>query len=47
MILVDAVSGDGLVTIVSLPIGKVSKFAHFITIDQEGKNVFDKSVKLY
>jgi hypothetical protein len=47
MILVDAVSGDEFVTMVSQPLGKVRKFAHFITIDQEGEKVFDKSVKLY
>lgn len=47
MILVDAVAGDGFVTIVSQPIGKVRKFAHFIAIDHEGEKVFDKSVKLY
>ncbi|EKB48279.1 hypothetical protein [Cecembia lonarensis] len=47
MILVDAVSEGELVTIVAQPLKTVRKFAHFISIDQQGEKVFDKSVKLY
>jgi hypothetical protein len=47
MVLVDAVTEGETITIAAQPLGTVRKFAHFISIDQEGEKIFDKSVKLY
>ncbi|WP_291782850.1 hypothetical protein [Cecembia sp.] len=47
MVMVDAATDGEFITIVSEPLRTVKKFAHIISINQDGVKEFDKSVKLF